>query len=244
VAVDQTGAVYVAWEAAGENGAPAIAREIKLAKSTDHGGSFSVPGVVTPVNLVGNGADYQGMIRANEYPSLAIGKGSTNAGFLYLVWNDAGATTSDLLSTTGTYGFADVKFTVSKDGGVSWSAPVRINNNIEGGGSPNSDQFEPAIGTDKVGRVGVCFYDRRRDPKNFLIDRYCAVSKDSGLSWSNIKLTPTNYPAVIGQDVLVAPDYMGDYDSVVSDSSNLVAGLLGTYASNTPGNPVVMTRKF
>jgi len=74
---------------------------------------------------------------------------------------------------------------------------------------PLSDQFQPSIGTDKTGKIGVCFYDRRRDLNNFLIDRYCASSKNGGTSWSNTKITPTNFASLVGQDELVAPDEPG-----------------------------------
>jgi hypothetical protein len=94
------------------------------------------------------------------------------------------------------------------------------------------------------GRIAVCFYDRRRDPRNFLIDRECASSTNGGAAWRNSRVTPGNFPSLGGQDVLVAPDYMGDYDSIVSDATNQTAGFIGSYASNAAGNPNVITNQF
>jgi hypothetical protein len=244
VAVAPDGTVYVTWEAMGENGGSLIAREIRLAKSIDGGATFAPPVIVTPVTVIGNGADLQGFVNSSEFPSLAIGTGRANSGFVYLAWSSASFTTPDAISTTGTYGFADVMFSQSQDAGTSWSTPIRVNNNKEGGSVPLSDQFKPAIATDKTGSIGVCFYDRRRDPNNFLIDRYCATSINNGKSWTNTRITPFNFPSLVGQDELVAPDYMGDYDTVAVDSSGLSAGFIDTYSSNAAGNPNVMTNRF
>lgn len=243
-AVAPTGEVYVTWEAMGENGGSLIAREIRLAKSIDRGTTFAAPVIVAPVVITGDGADLQGSVRSSEFPSLAIGTGKANSGFVYLTWSSAAFSTPDAISTIGSYGFADVMFSQSRSGGTSWSAPIRINNNPEGGSVPLSDQFKPAIATDKTGRIGICFYDRRRDPNNFLIDRYCASSTNGGGSWTNTKITPVNFSSLIGQDVLVAPDYMGDYDSVAADSSGQASGFIDSYSSNAAGNPNVMTNHF
>lgn len=244
VIVGPQGQVYVAWEATGENGASMTSRAIKIAKSIDGGASFGAPTVVAQVTPVGDGADLQGFIRAAEFPAIAVGKGRKNEGFVYLAWDDAGSNAPDALSTTSAYGFADVKFSASEDGGNTWSTPVRVNNNVEGGAAAPTDHFTPAIGSDKSGLVAVCFYDRRRDPNNFLIDRECAKSANGGISWRNSKITPANFASMVGQDVLVASDYMGEYDSVASDSLNQYSGLVDSYASNAGGHPAVMTNKY
>ena len=244
VAVGPSGEVYVAWEAMGVGGADPVARAIKIARSTDAGASFGQTVTVAGVVAIGDGADLQGFIYTSEAPALAVGRGKRNAGAVYLAWSNASMTVNDALSSTGLYGFSDVMFAQSTDGGVSWSSPARVNNNPEGGRFPFTDQFEPAMNTDKTGRIGVCFYDRRRDPNNFLIDRYCASSNNGGKSFVNVKITPLNFPSVVGQDVMVAPDYMGAYDSVAIEGTGVAPGLIGSYASNSLGNPNVLARHF
>jgi len=239
------GVVYVTWETMGENGGQLTDRNIKIAVSSNAGISFTLPvPYVSTVNPVGDGADLQGLIQAAEYPSIAIGGGKSNAGFVYLVWDNGSTDVNDVLSTTGVYGFSDIMFTQSRDGGVAWSSPIRVNTNQEGGGSPYSDQFEPMIGTDSTGRIGVCFYDRHRDPNNFLIDRTCASSTNGGSTWSSKLYTKTNFPSVVGQDVLVAPDYFGDYDAVVTDNTNATKGFIDSFATSVGGNPNVTTNHF
>jgi hypothetical protein len=244
VAVGPHGEVYVAYEAAGENGAAATARQIRLAKSSDSGASFGAPTVVAAVTPVGDGADLQGFIRANEFPSLAVGKGSKNSGVVYLAWNDGALSVPDTLTTTTTYAFSDIEFSSSHDGGVTWSTPALVNDNPKSNAGPLNDQFEPTLATDLKGDVAICFYDRRRDPNNFLIDRECAKSTSGGASWRNQRITTQSFGAVVGQDRFVSPDYMGDYDTTVSDSTNSNAGFIDSYASSAAGNPNVMCHKY
>jgi hypothetical protein len=245
VAVGPGSVVYVVYETMGENGGQLTDRNIKIAVSSNEGTSFTLPVPnVSTVNAVGDGADLQGLIQVAEYPSIAIGQGKNNSGYIYLTWDSATTEVNDILSTTGVYGFADILFSQSHNGGSTWSSPVRVNTNPEGGQSHYSDQFEPAIATDKTGRIGICYYDRHRDPNNFLIDRTCSSSTNGGSSWSSKLYTKTNYPSVVGQDVLVAPDYFGDYDTVATDKTNTASGFVDSFATSLGGNPNVNTNRF
>jgi hypothetical protein len=86
----------------------------------------------------------------------------------------------------------DVKFTQSTDGGMTWSAPVKVNDNVDAPGVP-TDQFQPQVAAGPGGAVAVNFYDRRQacpdDPSvlpadvsrtNFCIDVSLQGFKDNG----------------------------------------------------------------
>lgn len=238
VAVAKDGSVYVAWEAIGLGGGNPSVREIDIAKSGMGGALFGAPNKITSVNCVGDCVDgtLQGLIRILEFPSLVAGKG-IYSGKLFMAWNDGDNPQSDAL--IGTYNFADVKLVSSSDG-VTWSAPVKVNINA----ASNTDHFQPAVSSDKSGRTAVCFYDRRNDSNNFLIDRYCASSTNGGASFTNARVTPKSFPSSVSQDVLIAPNYMGDYDTLASDALNTVAGFRGAYASNVTGAPNVQTNRY
>jgi hypothetical protein len=244
LAVGPGSRLYITWETFSENGASATSRSIKITSSLDNGGSFAPAVIVSTLTAIGDGADLQGFVRANEYPAIAIGKGKKDTGFVYLTWASGTASAQDMISTTAGYAFADIEFSRSTDSGATWSGPIRVNNSVEGSGHPFSDQFEPAINADRSGTLGVCFYDRRRDPNNFLIDRECAKSNNAGASWSNSRVTPASFPSVVGQDVFVASDYMGDYDTVAADATGANSGLIDSFATNAGGNPGVTTNKF
>jgi len=242
VAVGPSGQVYVAWELSGSSGALG-GRQVEISNSTDQAQSFlASPVIVAAIGCAGDCDDWQGLAHSNEHPSLTIGKGP-HSGVVYLAWNDGDLQAPDSLSTTGFYNFTDIMFSKSLDAGVTWSTPVRVNSNLKGGTAALTDQFEPALASDITGRIAICFYDRRRDANNFLIDRFCASSQ-GGNNWTNSRITVMQFPTVVGQDVLVAPDYMGDYDTLSSDALDHHPGFVGGWASNLTGNPVVRTLQY
>ena len=97
---------------------------------------------------------------------------------------------------------------------------------------------------DRRGKVGVCFYDRRRDNNNFLIDRFCARSRDGGVTLHNRRKTRRNFAAVPGQDILINPVYMGDYDELASDFTQVYTGFIGGFGDNSRGNPDVRINRL
>jgi hypothetical protein len=245
VAVGPGGGVYVAWEAVA---ADFLVREIALRKSTNHGVSFGARVQVSVVTPVGDGFLLQGAFRALfDLPSLAVDRsasGSLTHGNVYLTWHDGrNLILDDVLS--GLYCYAHVLLSRSSDGGATWSAPVRVNDTIEPPRGPGTDQYQPGVAVDHTtGAVGVCFYDRRHDPRNFLIDRFCARSTDAGSSWSNWQVTSKSFAAVHAQDTLLNPVYMGDYDSLASDFTRANGDFIGAFEDNSRGNPDIKANRF
>src|SRR4029077_17600128 len=104
----------------------------------------------------------------------------TYPGHLYLTYEDWDGTQMD------------VKFAQSTDGGLTWSAPVTVNDNVDAAGAP-TDQFQPSIAAGPNGAAAVAFYDRRLPcpdessilpadvgRTNFCIDVSLQPYKDSG----------------------------------------------------------------
>jgi hypothetical protein len=243
VAVDGAGNVYVAWESF-PSALPT--NEIDIVRSTDGGVSFGPKVTVSSVRPVGSTyfGLLQGGFRNNEFPVLAIdrsrGKG---AGSIYVAWSDGrfGQIPDGFpVSASGVaYNFGDVLVSRSTDGGTSWSAAVKVNNNKKAPASAGTDQYLPGIAVDHKGAVGVCWYDRRRDPQNFLIDRECAFSRNNGRTWVNRRITKESYAPSLAADRLVNPTYMGDYDTTAADTLGRFSGFIGAYGDNTRGNPDV-----
>jgi hypothetical protein len=243
VAVGPRGEVYVTWEEITDS----LLREIAIRKSTDNGGTFGDIVTVAEVTPVGDGFLLQGAFRsALELPSLAVDRsaGRGTHGHVYIAWHDArNRVVRDPIS--GRYGFADVLLSRSTDGGTTWSAPVQVNDHTEPLQSGlGTDQYQPGIAVDQTGTVGVCFYDRREDAHNFRIDRVCAVSTTAGTTWTNMKMTTQNFAAVPGQDFLLNPLYMGDYDSLATDFTQSTHGFIGAWGDNARGNPDVKASVF
>ncbi len=234
VTVGPGGEVYVAWE----HFADFFTRDLRIRKSTDNGLTFASSVKVDDVAFVGDGFELQGGFRDSlDLGSLVVDRsGKATNGNVYVVWQD-GRNLQVPDFDSGLYGYADVLVRGSSDGGSTWSLPVRVNNNpdpVPGGGG--TDQYQPGAAVDKTGKIGVCWYDRRLDPLNYKIDRFCGVSTNAGLSFANSRQSSPSWEPIHGNDALGDPRYMGDYDGVASDFTQATTGFIGAFQiMNTRG---------
>jgi hypothetical protein len=101
----------------------------------------------------------------------------TFPGHVYLVWEEWDGAQMDII------------FAQSTDGGVTWSEPLRVNDNA----NELTDQFQPQVAAGPNGAVVVAFYDRRQacpdergivrahvGRENFCIDVSLQAFKDDG----------------------------------------------------------------
>ncbi len=238
VAVDRTGKVYVAYEFFAADGS----RSLKIASSTNRGSSFDATTEISTVTQTGDGSALQGEFRSNEFPSMAIDPASSA---VYVAWADArNNVVPDLISGSGTYGYGDVFVSRSDDGGHSWSAAEAVSTTPASYTGVGRDQFMPAIAVDHAGNLAVCYYDRRLDPENQAIDRFCSLSADHGSSWRDSRKTTSSWTPVHGSDVYINPAYLGDYDQTAVDATGANQGFVGAFQIQVAGNPDVFAAKF
>jgi len=240
--------VYVAWESFPNLLGPG--RQINIRKSTNGGVSFGPAVVVTNVTAVGSGFYVQGLFRDNfDFEGLAVDtSGGSNSGNVYITWQDGrNRNQTDPFGfffggcPIGTppgpgYCFGDVLFTRSVNGGATWSAPVRVNDDPI---TLKVDHMFPAVEIDRNGQVFTVFYDRRRDSRNFLIDTFTAKSRDVGQTWKNHRVTEKNFAAIHGEDFFADASYMGDYLGVAADRLRQGDGVIVSWGDNSLGNPNV-----
>jgi len=249
VAVGLGSDVFVAWESYPNAFRPG--RQIKLRKSANAGTSFGPALTVTDVTAVGTGLYVQGFFRDSlDFQGLAVDRSISKdtGGNVYITWQDGrNLSQPDPFGVFGggcptfpSYCFGDILFTRSTNGGATWSAPVRVNDDPI---SLKVDQMFPAVGVDKDGRVFVVFYDRRRDARNFLIDAFVANSQDAGQSWENRRLTSNNFSAIHDEDLVVNPVYMGDYLGIANDVTGRYNGVIVSWGDNSLGDPNVAKAK-
>ncbi len=107
---------------------------------------------------------------------------------------------------------ADIMFSKSVDGGVTWSEAFRINND-------NSTENWQWFGTMSVapnGRIDVVWLDTREQENSFLSALYYAYSLDAGESWSaNIPMSESFDPHV----GFPSQSKIGDYFHMVSEDA-------------------------
>ena len=160
---------------------------IMMAISHDGGASFS-----KDRRIINAGPGYfgiTGVARSNGFPEIGLDPKSGN---LYVAWSDY------------TNGDVDVFVASSFDSGVTWSKPVRVNND---GIHNGADQFFQWMVVDpKSGAVNLLFYDRRADNHHTAVT--LARSTDGGKTFSNY---------AFDTDTFVAEgDFLGDYLAITA----------------------------
>ena len=178
---------------ANENGAPPT---LRLMRSTDKGVTWSAPITITTLQTVGTVDPETGVGIRDGSAIGAIAAGGN--GVLAVTWQDS-------RFSGGAYD--GIAFSRSTDGGLTWSAPMRIN------GNPAVPALIPSVAIAADGTIGVAYYDFRSntpDPGTLLTDFWLATSGD-GVTWSERRLAgPFDYaraPVVGGRYFL--GDYMG-----------------------------------
>jgi BNR repeat-like domain len=189
-----------------------------VVRSIDHGATWSNQSVVSNQEVNGimdvkTGA----IIRVGAaLASIAVDPAS---GTVYVAWEDS------RFSNNQRDGIALSK---STDGGVTWSAPVQVNQ------APTVQAFEPAITVGAGGAIAIDYFDFRQDTSDasvLLTSSWRIVSNNGGNTWQEFPLLPAfnmlNAPAL-------ANYFVGDYHSIVAVPGGFTSILV---IANAPGSP-------
>jgi hypothetical protein len=162
------GSVFAAWWSRPDD-------NLWVAVSPDHGTSWDRFQRVNPVD---GSVVFLGGRPA--FPGIATG----SSGRVSVAWQDFAN------------GDWDVLITHSDDDGLTWSAPVRVND------SPLGDQFFPALAAGPDGSLHAAWYDSRTGDVNLVY----AHSTDGGTTWAtNVRVTTEETPIWHGR----LGDYLG-----------------------------------
>jgi hypothetical protein len=155
------------------------------------GGSFTLPAVPDPNPAGLEGQVYVGVDRS----------GGPRNGWVYML----------ATAYTGGADPEDIMFARSTDGGATWSAPVRVNNDAS---AANHYQWFGTLSVAPNGRIDVVWNDTRESLTYNLSRLYYAYSNDGGVTWlGNTPVSP-QWNSVIGWP---QQNKIGDYYGMVSD---------------------------
>jgi hypothetical protein len=222
VDVARDGTVYVSGFASFADGGI----EVRVARSTDGGATWTQPVVVAPTSgRSASPVDNLRLYRAPNGARVAVDKGAgPRAGTVYVVWADhpPGAPSAPCVSgTCFEYPDWDVFLSRSADGGATWSAPQRVNDDSVRAAS----QILPTIAVSPKGDVHVAWLDQRSDPSGLTMSAAYAHSAD-GVHFDR-NLVVSDLPTPVALSHHQSPTFagfVGDYIGLqASDERAVVA---------------------
>ncbi len=186
-AVGPHGEVYVVW---------ALHESLYFDRSFDGGDTWGETDRVIADIVGGWDQTISGIGRVNGMPVTCVDLSEgTYRGRIYVNWTDP------------RLGDNDVWLVYSDDGGMSWSAPQRVNDD-----PPGRDQFFTWMTVDPVrGDIHIVFYDRRHneDSEDRSTHVVVATSTDGGATWTNRTVSESPF----------TPEgkvFFGDYNNITA----------------------------
>lgn len=140
-------------------------------------------------------------LRVNSFPSMTVDlSNGPRRGTIYVVWVNYG------VPGINTGNDIDVYLIKSSDQGLTWSQPIRVNQDFSGLGKQH---FFPWISCDpETGNLAVIFYDDR-DCSATECETWVAYSTDGGTTWTDFRVSDVAFtPQPIAG---LAANYFGDY---------------------------------
>jgi len=199
------GEVYVVW--AVYTSWPDVERKIGFNKSFNGGETWEgAKAIIEDIKGIRTSAFGPYGIRANSFPSMAVDNSNgPYRGRIYVTWTNVGVPGENL-------GDPDIYLIHSDDNGVTWSSPIRVNDDPINNGAY---QWFPWVAVDQhTGVVYVIFYDGR----NFIGDNkaeiYVAYSTNGGFTFTNICVSDETF--VVGPLPGFKYNYNGDYIGIAS----------------------------
>jgi hypothetical protein len=196
---------------------PVTSQNIQVMRSTDKGLTWSSPTVAVEMQTILRqdttgftltvDPDNGQLIRDTDSPSFAVDPRNGN---LYAVWEDG---------RFSNFQYNEVAFSMSSDGGRTWSTPVRINQTPLNIPTLNRQAFYPIIAVSPNGTIAVTYYDFRFNtadpglPTDYWLVR-CrpnpAKPATDPANWGEVRLTDTSFN-MEACPIVIDGYWQGDY---------------------------------
>ncbi len=205
------------------------ASAVAVIRSADKGVTWTnAATVIAPLDLSFFGAfdpDNGNPIRSGGLPDFAI---DPRGGNLYAVWEDDAPVT----------GIDAIQFSQSSDGGVTWSAPVKINKTPATIPPADQQAFTPTVKVASDGTVGVTYYDLRQNtqapglPTNYWF-AHCHANCTNPTDWAESHVAG---PFDLEQAAFAGGYFLGDYEGMVTNGTAFEP-FFGQAVNQAAGNP-------
>src|SRR6266571_615550 len=166
---------------------------VRFSRSTDGGATWSPPGDVaaglpSPGSFALKNADPQfgttvgAGLYVDSFPTAA----AASDGTLYVAWTDfpQGTCVNGTLSDRPACTNADVRLSLSRDGGATWTPPARATDETN-----LTDQFYPWIAAHPSGLLSLAWRDKRLDPNNVNVDTFYTNTADALSFLPNVRVS-------------------------------------------------------
>jgi hypothetical protein len=153
-------------------------------------------------------------VRAGEsLPDIAV---DPRNGTLYAVWDDG---------RFNGRAYDEIVFSQSTDGGLTWSAPIKVNKTPSAIAVGNRQAFTPSVHVAADGTVGVTYYDFRNNTPATGLDTdtwlvHCHASCTNPANWSETHLAG---PFNMEQAPVARGFFVGDYEGLASIGNDFLA---------------------
>lgn len=215
VKTNSSGDVFVFWPATGN-------RRILMGKSTNGGVSYAAPVILTTtfasfdigvpsfngrrILVYVTGGAYRTATKNNVYAAWADLSGDSGC---TTGANEPGANAASTCKTR-------IWFSRSTNGGTTWSAPVKLNNQ-----AGLNDQHNPWMVVDETnGQLAIIYYDTVGDATRKKTNVFYQASFDDGASWS----TPLQVTTAQTDETIAGADLGNQYGDY-----NGLSGIAGTF---------------
>jgi len=203
------GNVYSVWANCLTSGQNSTEDSLGFAKSTDGGTTWAITkNNAFDMNGIRAGSFGPWGIRVAGFPRVDVDRsGGARNGWIYTVAAQKNFAGGDA---------ADIFMWRSSNLGVTWSAPIRVNQDAANG----KLQYHAAINVDAGGGVNVVYHDCRNSNNNDSVQTFVNRSVDGGNTWTEILVSDAKFrPAPISG---TATGYQGDYIGITSGNNRII----------------------
>jgi hypothetical protein len=200
--------------------------EIAVLRSSDKGGTWEGPVKVADQLAkcdtrqricFATDPDTGAFVRSGDMPDVAV---DPHSGALYVVWEDA---------RFGNFQYPSIAFSMSTDGGLTWSEPIQVNQTPTDLPPDNQQALHPSVHVNADGVVGVTYYDFRFNTleEDGVPTDYWFAYADAGTdltdpaSWTNeLRVTTRSFDLhdafYLNQAGFRRGYFIGDYEGLAS----------------------------